>query len=413
VVADEVHRWKTRKHRENWDVLSKGGITRTTTLTWAITTAGVQKDSPLAWNLHEKTRRIQQGIVSDPRFFGRIYGADREDDPGDPKTWIKANPSLIENGGFLDKEKIRREYESAVAEGDLTSFKRYFLNMWDQREDRAIQLADWDACPKEWRAQGLLPKMPEDKLRALPHDMLKRFIERKCWAGVDLSSTTDLTAIAFVFLDPRSTLDGSGEAAGIETHYEALLFFWMPQDSVRKRELRDGMPYSRWADEGFLELAEGKVIDYRDMQKRLEWGREMFDLQEICWDPWNSRNVSAPMIEEGYKCVEVGQNFRDLNAPTKKLLELIAQRRIHHGGHPVLRWNASCASLLELNDNKRFRKPEREKESSRIDGIAAIVDALFQAMLHESDTQFKPSIFDNGPVVISSAAVKPPEESKS
>ena len=120
VIADELHRWKTRKQIENWDVLSNGGITRRQTLTIAITTAGVQNESPLAWRLHEKTRKVEAGIVSDPKFYGRIYGAAKEDDPADPATWIKANPSLKQNGGFLDIEKIREQYVSHAAEGDLT-----------------------------------------------------------------------------------------------------------------------------------------------------------------------------------------------------------------------------------------------------------------------------------------------------
>jgi phage terminase large subunit-like protein len=93
VIADEVHRWKTRKQLDNWDVLSNGGITRRQTLTIAITTAGVQNESPLAWRLHEKTRKVQEGIVQDPRFYGRIYSAGADDDPSEPRTWIKANPS--------------------------------------------------------------------------------------------------------------------------------------------------------------------------------------------------------------------------------------------------------------------------------------------------------------------------------
>lgn len=367
-VADEVHRWKTRKQQENWDVLSKGGITRRQSLTVAITTAGVQKDSPLAWRLHEKTRRIQERIVADERFFGRIYGADPNDDPADPQTWIKANPSLIENGGFLPIEKIRKEYESAVAEGDLTSFKRYFLNIWDQKENRAIDMSKWDAAA-DWKAAGLLPKPPEDRVRPLPHDLLARFIERRCWAGVDLSMTTDLSAAVFLF--PRDEAD----------EYDVLPFFWMPEANVRKRELRDGMPYQRWAREGFIELTPGEVIDYRDVQARLEWGAQMFDLQEICWDPWNSRQISVSMIEDGYQCIEVRQGYATLSEPTKKLLELVARGALHHGGHPVLRWNASCACTITDNrDNIMLSKPDRDKESSRIDGLAATVNALRQAM---------------------------------
>jgi phage terminase large subunit-like protein len=179
VIADELHRWKTRKQIENWDVLSNGGITRKQTLTIAITTAGVQNESPLAWRLHEKTRKIQEGVVSDAKFYGKIYGAAKEDDPADPVTWVKANPSLIENGGFLDRSKIEEQYISHAAEGDLTSFKRYFLNMWDQKESRAIDMVKWDACQSSWKAAGLLQKQPEDSIRPIPRDLLAHFIDRK------------------------------------------------------------------------------------------------------------------------------------------------------------------------------------------------------------------------------------------
>ncbi len=163
VIADEIHRWKTRKQLDNWDVLSNGGITRRQTLTIAITTAGVQNESPLAWRLHEKARKIEEGIVSDVKFYGRIYGARKEDDPADPATWIKANPSLKQNGGFLDIEKIREKYVSHEAEGDLTSFKRYYLNMWDQKESRAIDMVKWDASAGDWHASGLLAETTRGK----------------------------------------------------------------------------------------------------------------------------------------------------------------------------------------------------------------------------------------------------------
>jgi phage terminase large subunit-like protein len=368
VIADEVHRWKTRKQLENWDVLSNGGITRKQTLTIAITTAGVKTDSPLAWRLHEKTQRIKAGIVSDPKFFGRIYGAEKTDDPSLPATWIKANPSLKENGGFLDIEKVREKYVSHVAEGDLTSFLRYYLNIWDQKENRAIDMNKWDATAGPWVSEGLQAKAPEDLVRPLPHSLMGRFIERTAYAGVDLSMTTDLTSVAFVF--PRD-----------DDEYDVLPFFWMPDSDIKKRETRDGVPYRKWAEQGFLELSPGGVIDYRDVKARLEWAASMFDLKEVCFDPWNSRQISVPMVEGGFTCVEIRQGYGSLSEPSKKLLELVASAKLQHGGHPVLRWNASCLSTVSDNrDNIIFAKPERAKSSSRIDGIAATVNALARAI---------------------------------
>ena len=381
VVADEVHRWKTRKQIENWDVLSKGGITRRQTLTIAITTAGVQNESPLAWKLHEKTRRIEEGIVTDHRFYGKIYGAAAEDDPADPATWRKANPSLVRFDekdpkkivdGFITEDKIRKEYETAESEGDLTSFKRYFLNIWDQKENRALELAKWDASAGDWKTPGMLPKLPEDKVRTLPHDFMARFFQRTCWAGVDLSMTTDLTSVVFLF-------------PGDEDSYDVLPFFWVPEARVRKLELKLGVPLTQWIRDGYLEATPGEVIDYRFVQERLEWGSQMFDLQEICWDPWNSRQVSVAMVDSGFKCFEVRQGYQSLSEPSKKTLAAVARGKLHHGGHPVLRWNASCLATVERNDNLMFAKPEREKSTSRIDGMSAITNAMARAMLGEQN----------------------------
>lgn len=366
-IADEVHRWKTRKQLENWDVLSKGGITRKQTLTIAITTAGVQDESPLAWRLHEKTRKIEQGLVADPRFYGKIYGADKTDDPSLPATWIKANPSLLENGGFLDKDKIRKEYDSAVAEGDLTSFKRYFLNVWDQKENRAIDITQWDACRSPWVASGLLEKRPEDLVRGLPHEMLSHFIERPCWAGVDLSMSTDMTAVTLVF-------------PSHDDSYDVLPFFWLPESKARKLELKLSVPLLKWAEEGFIELSPGNVVDYRDVQARIEWAAQMFDLQEICWDPWNSRQMSVPMVEDGYRCIEIRQGYPTLSEPTKKILQSVATGKLRHGDNPVLRWQAGCVcTISDGRDNVMFDKPDRERGTSRIDGMAALADAMCRA----------------------------------
>lgn len=373
VVADEVHRWKTRKHLENWDVLSKGGITRRQTLTIAITTAGVQNESPLAWRLHEKTRKINEGTVTDDRFWGRIYGAEATDDAGAESTWIKANPSLTVNGGFLPIDKIRKEYDSAVAEGSLTAFKRYFLNIWDQKENRAIDMTLWNACKSDWKARGLVTIEGFD-VPTLPHELMVRFFGRACFVGIDLSMTTDLSAVSCVF--PRQ--DGG---------YDLLGFPYIPQAGVRKAEIRDGMPYSEWIRQGFLEATPGSVIDNRVIRKRLDWADKVFDVQKYCFDRYNSREMSSDMIDEGKPCIEVEQRFTGVNEGTKKLLKLIANGDLHHGDHPVLKHHASCLCVKsDGNDLIKPIKPDREKEISRIDLIAAAINGISQAIIAEDNT---------------------------
>lgn len=360
VVADEVHRWKTRKQLENWDVLRLGGIARKhRTLTIAITTAGIQKDSPLAWRLHEKTRRIEEGLIEDPTFYGRIYAADPKDDWESEATWRKANPSLKENGGFLDIEKIREEYKASLSDPKaVQSFKRYYLSLWDQEERRAIDMQKWTACQSNWKAEGWREESPH-----LPHTLLEKFFGRRCWLGVDLSLSTDMSALSFVF--PR---DDDG--------WDILPFYWMPAETIRKAELRDGMPYTVWAEQGFITLSPGTAIDYGDVHARIAWGCEMFDVQDVCFDPYNSREMSTALIAEGLPCIEVPQRTMHLNESTKKFLRLVGEGKIGHGNHPVLAWNASCfCTKSDGNDLIRPVKPDRERDSTRIDGLAAAVTA--------------------------------------
>ena len=390
VVGDEVHRWRTRKQLENWDVLSLGGVTRRQALSIAITTAGVQNESPLAWRLHEKTLRIKAGIATDPTFYGRIYGADPIDNWADEKTWIKAMPSLRQNGGFVDIAKIRELYNASLTDPEAQrSFRRYFLNLWDQKEKRAIDLYQWDRCDKPWVSMGLQEKAPEDIVRPLHPDMLRQFINRHTWVGIDMSRTTDMTSVNFVFPEYLKNDDGS-DSQVMSGYYDWLPFYWMPEENIRKRELKDGMPYRTWADQGFLELCPGSVIDVREMKKRIEWGSRMFNLVECCFDPAESRQISVPMIEEGFTCVDIRQGFAHLNEPCNKILELVASGKLRHGGHPILRWNAHCLATKELNDQIMWAKPERMKDTARIDGIAAGTDAMARAIVGDGG----PSVYE-------------------
>jgi phage terminase large subunit-like protein len=140
------------------------------------------------------------------------------------------------------------------------------------------------------------------------------------------------------------------------------------------------MPYRTWADQGYLELCDGNVIDERDIKARILWGAEFFDLREICFDPWNTGGLSAQFVEDGYECVNVRQGYATLSDPSKLFLNLVARGKLAHGRHPVLRWNAACLSTKEHNDNLMFAKPQRTKTSNRIDGISAAVNAMSQAM---------------------------------
>lgn len=187
--------------------------------------------------------------------------------------------------------------------------------------------------------------------------------------------TTDMTAVVFVFPNEDSE------------SVDVLPFFWFPEAKARKFEIKLSVPLKEWADRGLLELSEGEAIDYRDVRARIEWGVQMFDVEQVLFDPWNSKQMSGPMIDDGYHCAEVRQGYPSLNEPTKKIIEMVACGSLHHGGHPILRWQAGCAcTIADRNGNRMFSKPDIAKSASRIDGISAMATAMFGVISNESRT---------------------------
>ena len=366
VVADEIHRYRTRKMLENWDVLAQGGLARKQPLTIAITTAGVKDESPLAWRRHEKTKKIEAGVLIDPSFYGRVYGADQDDDWTSPATWIKANPSLKQNGGFLDIEVYAKK--CAAAQGDAEeeiTFKRYLRNVWEQKARRAIQMDQWQRCAQTFVAAPLGSIGDGDLVRPLSPAMTRHFVDRPCWIGVDLSLSTDMSAVVAVF----PSADGGTEW---------VPFFFMPNDGLKKKERRDGVPYTRWAREGWIETHDGTAIDYGQVRQRILWCTRMFDVKDVCFDRFNSREMSVDLgSKHGIPVCEIPQTFGGLSEAFKRLLGDVAIGTMHHGGNPVLDWQASCVDLKDDgNDNIRPVKPNRAKDSSRIDGITAGLNAM-------------------------------------
>lgn len=357
VVRDELHRWRTRKALELNEVLERGMISRRESMVIDITTAGIRDESPLCWRRHEYARQIAAGVITDPRFYGRIWSASEDRLRADPGYWftkearVEANPSHEDNGGYLRDSVLADLATKARNDPAMEAdYKRYHLNYWGQRATR------WMATDK-WRACG---------------EATRPVVDRQCYAGLDLSSTTDLSSLVLLFPDD----DGS---------YDVLPFFWMPANKVRPLELRDHVPYTEWVREGFIEVAEGDVVRHDQIAARLAWAREMFDVVELAYDPWNAGEFAQRRIDEGIICVPIRQGFQSLSAPMKKVMELVLDRKLRHANHPVLSWNADCVEARDDgNDNIKPDKPERDKSNKRIDGVLALIMAVDRAVRNES-----------------------------
>ncbi|MGD1093118.1 MAG: terminase large subunit [Bryobacteraceae bacterium] len=375
LLRDEVHRWKTAKAETLYDVTTKGQISRREPLDLAITTAGAEYESPMWWREYETSKRILGGSLPADSHYVAIWEADAQRIESDPEYWksrearIAANPSHEDLGGFLKDAAIVGELEKALAQpSERSKYLRYHLNLpIKTQEDPIIEMAKWHLCGggvdlREWPSYDF--------------DLLIRqwgLLDQPCWAGVDASWGTDLTAVVFVF----PPFDG-GEV------WTLLPFFWMPRERVVDLERVCRVPYGAWIDQGFITATPGNAIDLRAVLERIRWGREMFELREVPFDRFNFRSEAMNLIDDGIEAVEVQQGFAHLSHPTKFLLSSYLDQKIRHGNNPVFNWMASCLQLqYDHRDNCVPSKPERMKSAKRIDGLAATVTALTRAMVAE------------------------------
>lgn len=346
IIIDELH---VQPNRELVDVLVTSTGAREQPLTIMITTAGYDRES-ICWEYHEYARQVIEGTINDDTFFGTIYAADEKDNWEDEKTWKKANPSL---GHTISLEYLRNEFKKAKEiPAYQNTFRRLHLNQWTSQSARFIDMMQWN------ESYGIVDSA---ELQG-----------KTCCGGLDLASTIDIAALALVF-PPEDPM----------WEYKVLLFFWIPGDNIREKVRRDRVPYDLWVEQGYIRATPGNVIDYSFIRAEINRLKELYDIQEIAYDPWNATQLTLELSEQdGMTMIPLRQGFQSMSSPTKEFLKLIVSKRLHHGGNPVLTWMADNMSVK--TDPAGNIKPCKEKRTQRIDGIVATIMALDRASRNAS-----------------------------
>lgn len=359
LVFDEIH---TQPNRQLYDVLTKGSSdARQNPLHFIITTAGNDRHS-IAYELHTKAVDILEGRRVDPTFYPVVYGLKDDEDWEDEANWYKVNLSL---GYTVDVERLRDAYREAKQNpADEITFKWLRCNMWV-------------SSTVAWIPDAIYMRGNE------PIDMAS-LEGRDCYAGLDLSSTGDITALVLIF-PPRDE----------DEKFVLLPYFWIPEETIPKRVKANSVPYDIWEKQGYIMSTEGNVIHYDFIEKFIMDLSEKYHILEIAVDRWNATHVIQNLEDNGLTMVPFGQGFASMSAPTKEFYRLLMEGKIIHGGHPVMRWMAG--NVVVDTDPAGNIKVTKAKSKEKIDGIVAAIMALDRAVRHESEGR---SVYDTRGIIL-------------
>ncbi len=344
-IFDELH---TQPTRALYDVMTQGsGDARRQPLWFLLTTAGTDRNS-ICWEVHQKALDILEGRKIDPRFYPVLFGLPDDADWTSEENWYRANPSLDHT---ITIDKVRDAFRKAQeTPADENQFRQLRLNQWVKQSVRWMPMDKWDECG------GVVDPYALEG--------------RACYAGLDLSSTSDLTALVLVF--PPTSEDEP---------YIALPFFWLPEETLSLRVRRDHVPYDQWAKRGFIQTTEGNVVHYGFIERFICELGERYDIREIAHDRWNATMMVQTLEDDGFTMAPFGQGFKDMSPPTKELMRIVLEHKLCHGGHPVLRWNMDNAYVR--TDPAGNLKLDKEKSTEKVDGAVALVMALDRAMKNQ------------------------------
>lgn len=383
---DEIH---SAPSRDLWDVMTKGaGDARVQPLWWVITTAGADPDRvTIGWEVHEKAESIirarEAGDSSKDiaTWYPVIYGYQGEDIYNE-SNWAKANPSM---GFTFDVDKMREAAaEAKQSPADERLFRWLRLNQWV-----TTKLSGWlpvdlyDQTVGDWNRGDLLGK--------------------DCYVGLDLSTTTDLSAIALVFPPQEGLSD-----------WRVIWDCWIPEENMADRIRADHVPYDKWAADGWVYPTAGNVVDYTRIKERILECSKLYNIIEVDADKSFASMLIQELEQEQILCVDVAQTYQVLTDPMNMIEILLRGQKaseeqvdavqegdavaerlpdnlsssLTHEANPVARWCFGNTSIAKNgNAQIKFVKERRGKHldrSKRIDLTAAWVFAMSRAKYYGS-----------------------------
>ena len=333
-VLDEHHEARDSRMR---DVLVSSQGVRVAPLGFIITTAGFNKLGP-CYEYRSMCVEVLKGLKTDNSLFSFICTLDEGDDWKDESVWVKANPNL----GITVREAYLREQvlRATNSPSEEVGVKTKNLNVWCDAADVWI---------------------PDHYILDASQNLdISDFEGEDCWVGVDLSATSDLTAVSFMFV--RDDIP----------HF--FVRYYLPQAALYEK--RHAIQYSEWKRAGALTITPGNVVDYDYITNDIVAVGQKANIVSVAYDTWNAISWATQMEELGMPMEPFSQALGNFNRPTKELERLLLKGQTKIDNNIITR---HCFRNIVLSRDRNGNvKPAKEYHGAekRIDGVIAMLEAL-------------------------------------
>lgn len=342
-IIDELH---AHKKRDVFDVVETSLGKRRNSLMVSITTAGVDRTG-ICYEQRTLVTKILSGSLQDESYFGIIYTLDPDDDWKSDEALAKANPNW---GVSVRPEVIRALQAKAIATPSAeNNFKTKHLDVWCNADVGWMDMKAWDACADE--------SLDESDFDGEP-----------CWLGLDLASTSDMTAKVKIF---QRKIDGA-------SHYYLFGDYWLPRTAIERGV---NSQYQGWEYLGYLHVCEGPVTDFAEIRDSILEDCGRYSVQSVAYDPFQAVQLSKELSDDGVPMVLCKQTVANLSDPMKQFQALVLDHRLHFNGDPVLTWMVS--NVVCHVDVKENIYPRKDAPENKIDGVVAGIMALSRALLND------------------------------
>lgn len=345
VIIDEL---LAQPDRRLYDALLSAQAARKEPLVILISTAGNSKDT-LVGTEYDYGKKVEADPSINPTYLPVIFEAQATDDWSDEAVWHKAMPAL---GSFVGIDYFRDAYRKAKdSPPDEAAFKQYYLNMWISAESKWINQVKWSVC-------GMHTFDP------------KQLLGRKSFWGLDLSNTSDVTALVGIF--PMD--DGT---------FRVLPHFWIPENYAIAKDRKGGTKYKSWNEKGLITFTSGDEIDYPLIEEQIPIILKNYKCKQVFTDPYNATSTIQRLTTLRIPVSRYRQGWQSMNDPIKYTGVLISKGQLHHNNHAVLDWMARNVVVnRDQQDNYTFDKLHSD---DKIDGIVALTMGV-AGWLHSSKT---------------------------